>query len=273
MRNKAVLVLIVLIVLGTIIGLIQNHYSATGRSWFLQDTISCILTPINRAAHWVGNGFSNFFGIFRRQSTLLSENNQLREEIKKLKMENSGLREESQEYRALRQVVGLKQASPMKTIVAEIISRKVSSWFDSATLNVGSTGGIKLGSAVFNHIGLMGQITEVNPLSSQVVFLTEPKSAVGGLVERSRSMGLVRGQGSDDLILTYLPKDADIKNGDVVVSSGKGQVIPKGLPIGRVVSVFRDEASGITSAVVHPSVSFDKAEQVLIAGPGQGVAQ
>lgn len=273
MRNKAVLVLIVLIVMGTIIGLIQNHYSETGRSWFLQDTISCILTPINRAAHGIGNGFGSFFGIFRRQSSLLAENNLLREEIKKLKLENHSLREESHEYAGLRQVVGLKQTSQLAVVVGEVVSRKESSWFDSATLNVGSRVGIEKGSAVFNHVGLIGQITEVNPFSSQVVFLTDSSSAVGGLVERSRSVGLVRGQGSDDLIFTYLPKDADIKDGDVVVSSGKGQVIPKGLPIGRVISVVRDAAAGITSAVVRPSVNSDQAEQVLIARPGQGVDQ
>ena len=107
-------------------------------------------------------------------------------------------------------------------------------------------------------------------MNSQMVFLTDQNSGVGGMVQRSRSAGMVQGQGADNLVLTYLPKDADVKVGDLVVSSGMGKVIPKGIPIGRVIEVVPNSLAGATSAVVKPSVRYDQVEQVLIAKVGQG---
>ncbi len=74
----------------------------------------------------------------------------------------------------------------------------------------------------------------------------------------------MQGQGTDYLVLTYLPKDADVIKNDIIVSSGMGGVIPKGIPIGRVVSVIRDSVAGTTSALIRPSVKFDQIEYVFI---------
>ncbi len=74
-------------------------------------------------------------------------------------------------------------------------------------------------------------------------------------------------------MLSYLPKDADVKVGDVVISSGMGQVIPKGLVIGRVVRVVRSKVMGSTKALVRPSIRIDQIEQVFVVKPGQSVPQ
>ena len=270
LRNKAVVTLIVLLCLGIVLGMVANRYSESGKSWWLQDAITTVVGPINSAAHSIAGVFDGFVGIFRSRASMATENTHLRNQVKQLEMENSKLREAAYENVSLRQALGLRQSTSFPTIAAEVISRSESSWFDTATVNRGSNSGVEKGGAVFNHLGLIGQIVDVNPMSSQMVFLTDQNSAVGGMVQRSRSAGMVQGQGADDLVLTYLPKDADVKVGDLVVSSGMGKVIPKGIPIGRVIQVVANSLAGTTSALLKPSARYDQVEQVLIARVGQG---
>lgn len=270
LRNKAVLTLIALLCLGMFLGTVANRHSESGKSWWLQDTISTIVSPINSAAHAVGGFFGGFTGIFRSRANMGAENTILRARVKELEMDNARLREDAYQNLSLRQALALQRTTTFKAIAAEVISRKESSWFDTATVNRGSRSGVETGSAVFNHLGLLGQIEQVNLVNSQMVFLTDEDSGVGGMVQRSRSAGMVRGQGSDDLVLTFLPKDADVKVGDIVVTSGMGKVIPKGIPIGRVIQVVPNSLAGTTSALLKPSVRYDQVEQVLIAKVGQG---
>ena len=93
------------------------------------------------------------------------------------------------------------------------------------------------------------------------------------MVQRSRSNGILQGKGGDYLTLSYLPKDADVKVGDIVISSGMGQVIPKGLVIGRVAKIMHNRVLGSTAALVRPSTRFDQIEQVFVAKPGQSMPQ
>lgn len=273
MRNKAVITLVVLLCLGVVIGLVKNQRAEADESWFLQDAISAVLAPIDSAAHSVSNGLGGVAGIFRSRSKVFEQNKQFSQQIRELTMENARLRELAHENASLRQALKLDKTQPIKSVTAEIVSRKESSWFYTATVNRGAKAGVQRGGAVYNHIGLVGQVMEVNPLSSQIVSLCDPSSAVGGVVQRSRSSGVVQGQGADYLVLAYLPKDADVKIGDVVVSSGIGRVIPKGLPIGRVIKVVTNSVAGTTSALLEPSVSFDQVEQVFIAETDQEIGQ
>ncbi|MCX6345534.1 MAG: rod shape-determining protein MreC [Armatimonadetes bacterium] len=273
LRNKTITTLAVLVCLGMLIGFAQNRGLETGKSFFVQDAISSILAPIESAAHAVFGVGGWLKRVLRPTSSILKENARLREQVRSLQMDNARLREAAFENLSLRKALGLKQISPLKMTAAEVISHSESSWFDTATLNCGSRKGVEKGSAVFNHLGLIGQIVDIDPFTAQMVSLTDLDSAVGGTVQRSRCSGIVRGQGSEYLVLTYLPKDADVIANDIVVSSGMGKVIPKGLPIGRVVRVIRDTGGVTTSALIAPSVRFEQVETVFIAGIGQSAAQ
>ena len=89
-------------------------------------------------------------------------------------------------------------------------------------------------------------------------------SNIGAMTERSRAPGILQGAGTDELVLNYLAKDADIRQGDAVITSGMGGVIPKGIPIGVVTKIKRDNAAGITVADVRPAVDFDELEFVFV---------
>jgi rod shape-determining protein MreC len=253
-----------MLVLCAIIGSAHNSAAGSGSPFFLQDAATTVLYPAQVAAtRLVGSGIW-FVRVMRSRKAILGENAVLRREVRRLTLENSRLRESHAENVNLRKELGLRRNVALPTIAAEVISRRQSSWFDTATISRGSRAGVAKGAAVVNHRGLIGQVVSVSPFAAQIVTLSDPSSGVGAMVQRSRSCGIIQGQGEESLVLNYLPKDADIKNGDIVTSSGMGQAVPKGFVIGRVIRVQRNAVAGTTSALVRPSVRVDQLQQVFV---------
>ncbi len=268
LQNRAVLSLVVLVVLGVALGVARDRALRRGKPFVVQATARSILAPSQMAFSTVAAASQHAVRILRPRSALLKENASLRSEVARLELENMRLREASAENSRLRQALRLQDSLTLKMVAAEIISRKESNWFDTATINRGSRAGIAKGDAVITQRGLLvGQILEVDPFTSQIVSITDSSSAIGAMVQRSRSSGILQGQGGDYLILSLFSKDADVTESDIVISSGVGQVIPKGFEIGRVVMVERKEIEGTTSVQVRPGMSFDEVEQVFVVKP------
>ncbi len=264
LRNKTIFSLIALLVLGMALGSTHNRALETGNSFAISNIVRTALIPTEAAFHRLFAFGEWMLRFIRPRSAILRENAALRREVKRLTEENIRLREAAEENLRLRQALHLRLSMPFETVPAEIIARSGSGWFDTATIDRGRKSGINKGDAVVCVRGLVGQVVEADDFTSQVVALTDQNSAVGAIVQRSRQAGIIQGQGPDSLVLSYLPKDADVKENDIVVSSGMGRVIPKGIPIGRVVKVIRDSVGGTTSAVVKPSARLDNTEQVLV---------
>ena len=256
--------MVILVILGVVIGVMHNRALEAGRPFFVQDVVRSVLAPsdiIFRTAFAVGE---QAVRAIRPRAALLKENAYLRREILRLTQENARLREAALENVRLRRALELRDSAPIKMIAAEVISRKASSWFDTATIDRGRNSGVEPGAAVVTQRGLVGQVVQVDLFTSQVVALTDSSSEVGAMVQRSRSSGILQGQGADLVVLSHLPKDADVKMSDTVISSGTGRVVPKGFMIGHVVKVVREPAAGTMSALIRPSVRFDEIEQVFV---------
>jgi len=270
LRNRTALYLAGLLILGTLIGAAHNRALDSGRPFVVREAVQLVLTPLSIASRRVFSLGEWLARVIRPRGSILRENARLRREVQRLTEENARLAEAAEENARLRRSLGLKRNVPLEMVAAEVISRKASSWFDAATIDRGRRAGITKGAAVVNFRGLVGQVVESDLWSSQVVAITDPASAVGAMVRRSRSWGILQGQGSDYLTLNYLPKDADVNESDIVVTSGMGRVIPKGFVIGRVVRVLRSPAAGSTTVLVRPSVRLDEIEEVLVVKKGEG---
>lgn len=263
-REKPILALVLLLIAGVVLGFMQKGALREGRTSFVQEVVRGITLPFSLGARGIMVTGEEVQNAARPRSKILKENANLRKRVKELSMENMQLRAKAYENLELRKELGLKESAKLKMISAEVIGRKESAWFDTASINVGKKHGVETSSAIVNHNGLIGQVLLANKFTSEIVALTNPGSAVGAMVERSRCAGIIQGTGFDYLIMAYLAKDADVKIGDRVVTSGMGKVIPKGFVIGKVVEVNRSAISMTTSAKVIPSVSFDKIEHVFV---------
>jgi rod shape-determining protein MreC len=94
--------------------------------------------------------------------------------------------------------------------------------------------------------------------------ITHPKSGVGAIVQSSRDAGIIQGRGDNILLLSFLPSNAQLGAGDKILTSGMGGIYPKGIPIGTVIRVFREESTSSLWAEVGPSVNFNRIEEVLV---------
>jgi rod shape-determining protein MreC len=197
----------------------------------------------------------------------LIQNERLRKEIDLLKEKFNTVNEVYLENRRLKNLLSFKQKSPHKVVAARVIGRSVDNWSSLVLIDKGNYHGIKRGFVAITYLGLVGRVVEAADSVSKVKLINDPSFGVSALVQRSRQEGLVSGTLGRSLIMKYLPKDSDIKASDIIITSGLTDNYPKGLLIGRVISIG-EEFSGLSRyAIVKPAVDLSNIEEVLIIIP------
>lgn len=177
------------------------------------------------------------------------------------------LRELSQENTRLKNLLNFKQKSSLRLVAARVIGRSLDSWSSSAIIDKGRYNGIKSGMVVISPQGLVGSIVESTDNTSKVLLINDPNQGISSIVQRSRQEGLVSGTLGANLIMRYLPDEAQIVVGDVIVTSELSRIYPNGLLVGRVVNIGR-EFSGLNRyALVKPLVDLANIEEILVIIP------
>jgi len=177
------------------------------------------------------------------------------------------LREFYQENTRLKNLLNFKQKSPWRLVAARVIGRSLDSWSSSVIIDKGRYKGIKPGMVVISPQGLVGSVVESTDNSSKVLLINDSNQGISSIVQRSRQEGLVSGTLGTNLIMRYIPDDAQIAVGDVIITSELSQLYPKGLLVGRVVNIGR-EFSGLNRyALVKPAVELANIEEVLVIIP------
>ncbi len=193
-----------------------------------------------------------------------------RRQITDLKLQLVALEQDSIENDRLKSLLNAKEnAAGQDPVYARVIGRNPGVWFNTITINVGTTSGIQQNMAVETGDGLVGRIYEVGANYSKVLCLIDPRSAVACLIERTRDEGVMRGQietfsETPECNMYYIPKVSDVAPGDVVLTSGTDTLFPKGIKVGTVTQVSRDQDSSERYIVVMPSVDFQHIEEVLV---------
>ncbi len=200
---------------------------------------------------------------------LQAENTRLREELERLRAEQIRFTEIEMENQRLRALLRFAEEHPYydvrgASVVGQVIGRDPALPIDRLILNIGEAQGIRPGMPVVSDVGLVGRVVQVYRTTSVVLPITAPESAVNAIVQASRQTGIVRGQGGPILIMEYLPLDAEVAVGDLILTSGLGGVFPPKLLIGQVVAVERHDYDMFQRAEIRPTVNFQQLEQVLI---------
>lgn len=203
--------------------------------------------------------------IFYHRNMIQAE--KLQNDIDSLRLRLFDLRETTQENIRFKNLLNFKQKSPLQLVAARVIGRSLDSWSSSVIIDKGRYNGIRSGMAVISPQGLVGSIIECLDNTSKVLLINDPNQGISSIVQRSRQEGLVSGTLGSNLIMRYLPDDAQIKVGDIIITSELSQVYPKGLLVGRVVNTGR-EFSGLNRyALVRPIVDLASIEEVLVIIP------
>jgi rod shape-determining protein MreC len=208
--------------------------------------------------------------VFESRQTLQQENAELRRQKRELELRSMRYAALARENAQLR---GLAEALPAVTerwLAAEVVSVELDSLRQRLLINRGTRNGVFKGQTVLTDDGLLGQTTRVGPWSAEIILVTDPEHAVPVQIERTgvRTIAVGAGKGSalepSELALPYLPANADIKQDDLLLTSGLGGVFPAGFPVARVTDVRRDAVQSYAQVRAEPLARLDEDREVVL---------
>ena len=270
LKNKLAVTIIVLSV--TFLGLIAYTVKKENRS-IIESGAGSALNPIQSLLYKATNQVKETLDFFLNFSEVKSENKKLTEENEELKnklTEYSDLEEENERFREMLNFA--KERDNYNYIGCDIIGYSGGNFNDGYIVNKGSNDNIAKGMVVVTNKGLVGQVTSVGTNWSIIQTLANENIAVSVMVESTReATGYVTGYTDNQnrkLAKVYdLPMDSEVKEGDVIITSGVGMIYPKEIRIGEVISVEEDKVKVMKSAIIKPYVDFNKLEELFIVSP------
>ncbi len=205
------------------------------------------------------------------RSELLKQNEVLRRENQELHLRETHAAESQRENDRLRQLLGWQQRAPWKLKLANVSLRDPANWWRTVQIDLGSRDGVRVDLPVLTPEGLVGRVLSVSLTRSQVVLLGDPNCKVAAMVNNeARDKGIIEASGPFDtslLTLSYLSKDANIKPGQDVTTSGLGGLFPKGIPLGKVVDSRPVEYGLYVEARVRLAANLSALEEVWVMFP------
>ncbi len=234
-------------------------------AWGAGEAIAWLSTPVQALLTKVHRSALAAWSTYRSWKDLRAENRVLHAEVERLRLKSLQAGEIREENSRLRRLLALKERLPLETLPGEVIGKEWGGWVRSFTVNRGRSDGIPRLTPVIAPDGLVGRVVAVRARAAVIQLLNDPSSAVGVLVQRTRTQGVVEGEPGGGLRFKFLAREGGgVKAGDVIVTSGLGGLFPKGLPVGWV-SRVDDRAFGLFHyAGLAPAVDFTRVEEVLL---------
>jgi len=192
------------------------------------------------------------------------ENEQLRERILDLELENLQYREAIVSSERFQRLSGFRAKRNFPMVPANVVAQDLSPWFQAVIIDQGSSAGIGPGMPVITDSGIVGAVAGTTPNAAKVLLVIDPQSRVDAYVQRTRARGTVRGRSDKDCEFEYVLREEDVTEGDLVLTSGLAAVYPKGLVVGRVSRIERKPYGLFQRAEVEPAVDFRKLEEVFV---------
>jgi len=233
------------------------------RAW-TETVADFVQSPVTTVTASVSNYFSSIANLRSAQD----ENGELKKRVQELEVETQQKKALDAENERLRSLLKLKEQSKYNVLIARIIGRDPSAWFDSAIVNRGSLDGVRLNMPVVTDGGLVGRITAVSPLTSQVDLITRDKSGIGavvGQIGESSALGVVMGTSKKELLeMKYVTGSTDVQIGQTVFTTGQDGIFPPGLKIGEIVNLVSGSATTPHQIEIQPASRLGSMQEVGI---------
>jgi rod shape-determining protein MreC len=191
------------------------------------------------------------------------QNLALVEENRELRASLQGVTETRLENQRLKKLLDFVETDPRPVLPAMVVAEDAGSWARTIVIDKGERQGVREGLPVVVAEGVVGRVIKVAPGSARVLLVIDASSSVAGLVQRFRTRGVARGNGRG-LSFEYALREAVVEVGDLVVTSGMGGLFPKGLVLGQVTSVQRQDSSLFQQIELRPNLDFSRLEEVLV---------
>jgi rod shape-determining protein MreC len=230
-----------------------------------RNVLSTLAYPFQRVVAAPGALWHQADSFFVLQSNLLRDNNLMRQQHTVDAVQLQQLQVLQADNQHLRDLLGVQQRAAYPTQLAEIIYVERDLFKRKLFLDKGSQANVQAGQVVMDDIGVVGQVTRVYPWLSEVTLITDKDHAVPVQVLRNGLRAVVFGSGDiGDLALRYMPVSSDIREGDILVTSGIDGTYPPGLPVARVGHIEHDPAYPFARIQCFPVAGVDRQRQLLI---------
>lgn len=268
--------LTVVVILLSVTFLILISYSINrNRVSNVESGVGYAIGGIEKVFYKIGSSIQGSFSFITNIKNIKNENEELKarnNELEQKALDYDSLKSENEK---LREMLDFNtKNNDYKYLPCDIISKTGSSYLDGYIINRGYNDGIKNGMVVIVPEGLVGQVTSTAATWSTVQTLSNENIAVAALIQNTNeNIGIVRGyRDSDNNLLAkvyLLPIDSDIKENDVILTSGTGNLYPRGIRIGKVLYVEEDKGRIQKTAVIEPFADFTKITTVEVVVPKQ----
>jgi rod shape-determining protein MreC len=224
------------------------------------------LNPIRKQIYRVSRNFKSYFYVMTHYDEIKNENNDLQDQLINYVIDASYIKKLEEENLVLKQELNYFETIDKKLILAEVVSGFYLEGDSLLVINRGSKNGIDIGMPVIFGSGIIiGKVIQVKDWSADILLLSNKKSLITATIEGTdRVNGIVKGDIDYSLEMDYIPSDLNIKEGDIVLSSGLEEKIPKGLVIGQVKEIFFEDGDFFKTAIVYPLVDYQNIDFVSV---------
>jgi len=268
-RQRAPIWLVTLLVANLVIMAVDAR-DADGGQKVLRMWTQAFASPLQNASSKATGATSGFFQQIWNFRSTAQQNEQLKERLAQVETELHSARQATDENERLKSLLNLNEQTSIKNVPARVIARDPSVWFNTITINRGSSSGIEVNMPVVTAGGIVGRVITVSPWASQVMLITDEKAGAGaviGQLGQSGALGSVRGRadlGVGLIEMRYVSGLEKVEVNDYVMTTGQDGIYPQGLNIGRVVDVKNGTATTAHQILIQPGAQLDHLEEVAV---------
>jgi rod shape-determining protein MreC len=243
----------------------------------LRKGVGFALSPIQDTLRQGTRTVTSLFATINDIEQLRIQNEDLTRRIQEVEAENQRLQSLAVENEQLAELLGVRSSLAYDTVAAEVLNRLTTEQERVISIDRGTDAGIEIDDPVIAQGGaLVGKVVEVGPNFSRVLLINDNRTNVAGLIETSRALGDIKGNGERPLQMTNIPATDEVNIGETVVTAGieletgVRSTYPKGLLIGQIVEVDRQPNQLFQTALVQPVAALDRLEYVLVITDYEG---
>lgn len=266
-RQRAPIWLVALLLMNLVIMAVDARDSVT-RQRVLRVWIQALASPAQSISSGASGASTSLVKRIVNFSSTADENERLKQELSEARLNLQNAQQSAAENERLRGLLGLKEQTGYDQIAARVIARDSSVWFNTITINRGSSSGIALNMPVVTGGGIVGRVIALSPWTAQVMMVTDEKAAAGAIVGQlsgSGALGSVRGLGDSGLIeMRYVSGLETVAVGDSILTTGQDGIYPPGLNIGQVAQVKSGTATQAHQILIKPGAKLDQLEEVAV---------
>lgn len=269
--SKTKIVNNVIVAILAVYGISQKSFNM-GEPTLFHQVVTEVISPVQEGLANSKKSLSSLWDNYLLIVNTSKENRVLKKQISRLESDLTTAEEVRKENIRLKQLLNFSDGLSPQRVMAQVVGWDSANEFKVIRLNKGTEHGIKVMSPVITDQGLVGYVYRATPKYADVLTILDQNNRVDVVIERTRTHGIVEGVFNFKCTLKYIMRNEPVEVGDKLITAGVGGIYPKGVKVGMITGISKENFGMTLNTEVIPSVDFDKLEEVIVLLPLEDVA-